>query len=1010
MSLRRLVPPFLALGLWACTPSVPYTPPPASVDYAVFDLVSSPPSIPQPNDLSLQFAATVPGAQGELLRTFAANGGFPYDQEVPVTVGFTRLAFDAATGASTASATDLDVASLKVCTSPATPCNLLVLRIDALESGLAPIDGAATSYVAGAATGTLTLRNVRDPTTGSRRWPAGAHYLIAIRGGTDGVLTTAGGPVYPEAAFSLLLQGQDLALPANSTLLPPGLGPQLEALRQNYLPAFAAVDNFFPSTELAVLTTFQIAPATAWVLADAGAGQVPLPSDFLLDPATGRVMDLSANPALAPLAPGLATLDGFSTTAMLLAQTSGPIVARSVAPTNPADQSVFLYELQPGGGAPVLVNDLVRAAATSAAPTYVAEPPPITHDPATGQPCSSSLPYPPTCVSPTIGLQPAMPVPTPGGLVGLPPLKERTEYAVVVTRRVQAATTPPVAISPTTLGQILLFTNPLCEPSPACMNGSGTSQVPGISGAQAGGLEAMRLALQPVTAKLQADTGLTKADIAFAYTFRTQTITQPALLLGATPYEQSGGQDVFPPAPYFNPTVPADPLNPRSLSLDAAGQKYGFPPSLLAPSIGQFVDANVITLDLLDPQTGAFYANPAQGRPTPIPALVALPAAAPPAAGWPLVVFHHGLGGGRAQMMAIAGALTSAGMAVATIDADKHGDRSWCASDADCASGSTCNTAAFGNQGDPARAKPGLCTAGLAHRPVASGFPLCGSTGAPPPPNCWDGTGGIALSSGDFFVSQNLFRWRDSARQDVLDQSMLVRVLTTPEGIAVLNGTTGRTDVKMDPLSVFYVGQSLGSIEGTVDLAANPRFSRAVLNVGGGTWVDIGTTSPAFQSLLDALLAGLGIQIGSPAYLQFIQVAKWVMDPADPLNFAAHVTASPLPNLLANPNGSVPQSPKAILGQAARCDSVVPNGANQELYGLVGLSPLGPLAASATPSLQWFMTNTTDACPADGTTGTGGATHGFLIDNANPSLTAKAQQNAAVFLLGASVASTPVVP
>ena len=45
MSLRRLVPPFLALGLWACTPSVPYTPPPATVDYAVFDLVSSPPSI-----------------------------------------------------------------------------------------------------------------------------------------------------------------------------------------------------------------------------------------------------------------------------------------------------------------------------------------------------------------------------------------------------------------------------------------------------------------------------------------------------------------------------------------------------------------------------------------------------------------------------------------------------------------------------------------------------------------------------------------------------------------------------------------------------------------------------------------------------------------------------------------------------------------------------------------------------------------------------------------------------
>ena len=998
MSLRRLSPLVLLLGLWACKPTVPNTTP-AFVDYAVFELTSSPPSIPQPNDLSLEFAATVPGAQGELLRQFVANGGFPYDQEIPVTVDLVRMNIDPATGATTPSAPDLDVGSLKVCTSPATACNVLVLRIDTLQPGPATIDSAATTYVAGATRGTLTLRNKLDPTAGSRRWPAGSRYLIAIRGGTDGIHTAAGGPFSPEIAFSLLLQGKDLSNPANTPPLPPGIGAQLEQLRQNYLPVLAAVDNFFPSTELAVLTTFQIAPATSWVLADAGAGQVPLPSDFLLDPATGRVMNI---PAFGPLAPGLATLDGFSTTAMTLAPTSSPVLAASVAPTNPASQSVFLYEYGPTG--PVLVNDLFRALGTSGAPGYLAEPPPITLDTATGQPCASP-PYAATCVSTVIGLQPAVPVPTPVGLVTLPPLKEKTEYAVVVTRRVQAAANPPVPISPSTLGQILLFTNPIFA--------NGHSQLLGVSDAQAAGLEAMRLALVPVTAKLQADAGLTKADIAFAYTFRTQTITEPALLLGATPYETNGtGQDVFPPSPYFNPANLADPLNPRSLTLVQAGQKYGVPPAFLAPSIGQFVDAYVITLDLLDPQTGAFYPDPTLGQPTPIPALIALPAAAPPAAGWPLVVFHHGLTRSRADMLSIAGALTAAGMAVAAIDADKHGDRSWCATDADCATGSTCNTAAFGNQGDPAGAKPGLCTAGLAYKPAAGStlFPLCGSAGAPPPPDCWDGTGGIALSSGDFFISQNLFRERDSVRQDILDQSMLVRVLTTPEGIAVLAAASGRPEVNIDAASVFYVGQSLGSIEGTLDLAANPRFSRAVLNVGGATWVDIGNTSPAFKSLVDALLASLGITAGTPEYLQFVQVAKWVLDPADPANFAAHLVSAPLPNLLANPNGSVAQSPKAILGQAARCDNVVPNGTNEELYGLVGLSPLDPLATAATPTLQWFMANATDACPADGTTGTGGATHGFLLDNVNPSLTAKAQQNAAVFLLGAPVASTPVVP
>jgi hypothetical protein len=288
MSLRRLTPLVLLLGLWACKPSVPYSPPPAFVDYAVFDLAASPPSIPQPNDLALLQAAGVAGAQGELLRQFVANGGFPYDQEVAVTMDFTRATIDAATGDVTPSAPDLDVGSLTVCTSPGTACNLLVLRIDTLQPGPAAIDPAATTYVSGTTRGTLTLHNVKSTTTGSRRWPAGSRYLIAVRGGADGIQTTAGGPFSPQVAFSLLLQGKDLSDPENASLLPPGFGAQLEQLRQNYLPVFAAVDNFFPMEELAVLTTFQIAPAGTWVLADPGVPVVPLPSDFLMDPSTCR--------------------------------------------------------------------------------------------------------------------------------------------------------------------------------------------------------------------------------------------------------------------------------------------------------------------------------------------------------------------------------------------------------------------------------------------------------------------------------------------------------------------------------------------------------------------------------------------------------------------------------------------------------------------------------------------------------------------------------------------------
>ena len=72
----------------------------------------------------------------------------------------------------------------------------------------------------------------------------------------------------------------------------------------------------------------------------------------------------------------------------------------------------------------------------------------------------------------------------------------------------------------------------------------------------------MRLGLKPVTAQLQADHGVAKSDIAMIYTFRTQTITAPALALGAAPYAQaptSPPTDLFPRAPIPALTVSLTP-------------------------------------------------------------------------------------------------------------------------------------------------------------------------------------------------------------------------------------------------------------------------------------------------------------------------------------------------------------------------------------------------------------------------------------------------------------------
>src|SRR5882762_8190293 len=57
--------------------------------------------------------------------------------------------------------------------------------------------------------------------------------------------------------------------------------------------------------------------------------------------------------------------------------------------------------------------------------------------------------------------------------------------------------------------------------------------------------------------------------------------------------------------------------------------------------------------------------------------------------------------------------------------------------------------------------------------------------------------------------------------------------------------------------SALVLGANAGEVvkTSTADVAANPRISRAVLNVGGGTAVDVFTTSPAFAPSTNALLA-----------------------------------------------------------------------------------------------------------------------------------------------------------
>jgi pimeloyl-ACP methyl ester carboxylesterase len=985
--LRRLLPPAAAV-LAACAPSIQQDPPPASVSYAVFDPQGG--QLPQPNDLALTAAglALVPaGAQKDLLTAFAAQGGFPNDQEVDLTIDFTTDTLGA-DGKSTPGPADLDVATL-------TAQNLVLLRLPGSGATSTPQYATPVSadYVKGSTKGTLTLRNVKDASgNGPLPWesgPGGANYVLAVRGGQSGVKLVGGGLVNPVPAFFLLTRGVDLSLPENQTLLQGtaaqklAQGQQLEQLRQGYLAAFKAVEATFPASELAVLSTFRIAPTnTVVVQTDPGRGLMPLPSDFLLDPATGNktVQRLSA---FGPLAPGIATLDGFSTTAPILATLSGPILLGSVT-----KDSVFLYDLS-NPLSPKRVPDATEGG------SYVSEPLLLGQQTST-EACSGASGE--VCLTTTIGLQPAVPVATSSGVLALPPLKEATEYVVLITSRVKDATGK--AMGRSTLGQTLLF----APEHPVAVNG--VSQLVGVSDAQASGLESMRQLLHLAVAQLGADKNIPRDQIVMAYSFRTQTVTGAAraaqqlagqtptaplglLQLAALPYSSSSTGFVdstqFVVDPAFYAYSPAE-----------AWTKWGLDAYTPNDSIDEVLHGTITTLDLASKATGAFdptiLASSASTTAalTRLRVLIAVPKASnvaaqcgpgypvPTAMCAPLLVFHHGLGASKAAMLTVANEFTKRGFVVAAIDGAKHGDRSWCKADSDCAGGGTCvPIAGAAAQGDTA--PPGLCSKGNAKIFTNCTTTACFESWASYVDSQEAGAGpdGYATDSANYLVSANFFRTRDTLRQDLIDQSALVLALARPPQLpavpaanqALLGHLLLQKGILIDPAQTYWAGQSLGAMLGTLNLAANPRLTRGLLNVGGGTLTDVLTQAPAFQGSIAQLLQSQGIKPGTPDYLRFLLVAKWILDPADPINVAGHLlggtSKATLPDLL---GAKANQAPKSVYGQVAGCDLVVPNAFNLNLGGNIGLPPLTSTVPRPSASLTLFLdvgpSSASNSCPA----------------------------------------------
>ncbi|MHB8766387.1 MAG: alpha/beta hydrolase, partial [Deferrisomatales bacterium] len=232
-----------------------------------------------------------------------------------------------------------------------------------------------------------------------------------------------------------------------------------------------------------------------------------------------------------------------------------------------------------------------------------------------------------------------------------------------------------------------------------------------------------------------------------------------------------------------------------------------------------------------------------------MPLLLAVPNAtsgqAKPAAGWPVVIFQHGITSDRTAMLPIADALASAGFAVVSIDMPLHGLP----------------------PGHPLRVVPGL-----AERTFDLDL-VNNTTGAPGPDTAAD-------SSGTHFINlSSLLTSRDNLRQAVADLFALHTALGS------LDYDGGGAD--LDTSKVRFVGHSLGGMVGSVFLALEPTVGAGVLGMPGGGIAKLLDGSATFGPRLAAGLAANGVNKGTGDYESFFAVAQAAVDSADPINYAA---------------------------------------------------------------------------------------------------------------------------
>lgn len=225
---------------------------------------------------------------------------------------------------------------------------------------------------------------------------------------------------------------------------------------------------------------------------------------------------------------------------------------------------------------------------------------------------------------------------------------------------------------------------------------------------------------------------------------------------------------------------------------------------------------------------------------------------------------------------------------------------------------------------------------------------------------------------------------RDGLRQTVIDIMQLVRevevgVDVDGDGVADLN-----------PQRIYYAGQSLGGIYGTMLLGLEPNIKAGVPNVAGGSLIEVArlggfrpligvslaTRTPSLINVPDPSgivfnenipLRNLAPVInnvpGAMAIQQALDRLEWVQQSGNPVSYAPFIRRQPLPGNAAKP----------VLFQFARGDMTIPNPTTTAILRAGNLADVAvqfrnDLAFAANPALSknphTFLTRIGDAAAA----------------------------------------------